>query len=47
MASQEVIKELGTNGGGFVNANSASPNENPSALTNFVELLLIFRSAPA
>ncbi len=42
MASQEVIKELGTNGGGFVNANSASPNENPSALTNFVELLLIF-----
>ncbi|MGR4063992.1 MAG: potassium-transporting ATPase subunit KdpA, partial [Vulcanimicrobiaceae bacterium] len=42
MASQEVIKELGTNGGGFVNANSASPNENPTPLTNFVELLLIF-----
>lgn len=42
MASQEVIKELGTNGGGFVNANSAAPNENPSPLTNFVELLLIF-----
>ncbi|MBV8491263.1 MAG: potassium-transporting ATPase subunit KdpA, partial [Candidatus Eremiobacteraeota bacterium] len=42
MASQEVIKELGTNGGGFVNANSASPNENPTALTNFVELILIF-----
>jgi potassium-transporting ATPase potassium-binding subunit len=42
MASQEVIKELGTNGGGFVNANSASPNENPNALTNLVELLLIF-----
>jgi K+-transporting ATPase ATPase A chain len=42
MASQEVIKELGTNGGGFVNANSASPNENPSPLTNLVELLLIF-----
>lgn len=42
MASQEVIKELGTNGGGFVNANSASPNENPNALTNFVEMLLIF-----
>lgn len=42
MASQEVIKELGTNGGGFVNANSASPNENPNPLTNFVELLLIF-----
>ena len=30
MASQEAIKELGTNGGGFVNANSASPNENPN-----------------
>jgi potassium-transporting ATPase potassium-binding subunit len=42
MASQEVIKELGTNGGGFVNANSASPNENPNALTNLVEMLLIF-----
>ena len=42
MASQEVIKELGTNGGGFVNANSASPNENPTALSNLVELLLIF-----
>ncbi|HEX3672156.1 MAG TPA: potassium-transporting ATPase subunit KdpA [Candidatus Cybelea sp.] len=42
MASQEVIKELGTNGGGFVNANSASPNENPNPLTNLVELLLIF-----
>jgi len=42
MASQEVIKELGTNGGGFVNANSASPNENPNPLSNLVELLLIF-----
>lgn len=42
MASQEVIKELGTNGGGFVNANSASPNENPTPLSDFVELLLIF-----
>jgi len=42
MASQEVIKELGTNGGGFVNANSASPNENPNPLTNLVELILIF-----
>jgi potassium-transporting ATPase potassium-binding subunit len=41
MASQEVIKELGTNGGGFVNANSASPNENPTPLTNMVEMLLI------
>jgi K+-transporting ATPase ATPase A chain len=42
MASQEVIKELGTNGGGFVNANSASPNENPNPLTNLIEMLLIF-----
>ena len=42
MASQEVIKELGTNGGGFVNANSASPNENPTPFSNFFETLLIF-----
>ncbi len=42
MASQEIIKELGTNGGGFVNANSSSPNENPNPLTNLVELVLIF-----
>jgi potassium-transporting ATPase potassium-binding subunit len=42
VASQEVIKELGTNGGGFFNANSAHPFENPTPLTNFVELLLIF-----
>ena len=42
MASQEAIKEFGTNGGGFVNANSGSPNENPNPLTNFVELILIF-----
>ncbi len=41
MASQEVIKELGTNGGGFVNANSASPTENPSGISNFIEMLLI------
>ena len=41
MASQEVIKEFGTNGGGFVNANSASPNENPTPLTNLIEMLLI------
>jgi K+-transporting ATPase ATPase A chain len=41
MASQEVIKELGTNGGGFVGANSASPNENPNPFTNFFELFLI------
>ena len=42
VASQEVIKELGTNGGGFFNANSAHPFENPTPLTNFIELLLIF-----
>jgi potassium-transporting ATPase potassium-binding subunit len=42
MASQEVIKELGTNGGGFVNANAASPNENPTPLSDLVELILIF-----
>ncbi len=42
MASQEVIKEFGTNGGGFVNANSASPKENPTPFTNLIELLLIF-----
>jgi len=42
MASQEIIKELGTNGGGFVNANSASPNENPTASSNLLEMLAIF-----
>ena len=42
MASQEVIKELGTNGGGFVNANAASPSENPTPFSNFLEILLIF-----
>jgi potassium-transporting ATPase potassium-binding subunit len=42
VASQEVIKMLGTNGGGFFNANSAHPFENPNALTNFVQILLIF-----
>jgi K+-transporting ATPase ATPase A chain len=41
VASQEVIKELGTNGGGFFNVNSAMPFENPNGLTNFVEMLLI------
>ncbi|MGW0159291.1 potassium-transporting ATPase subunit KdpA [Mycobacterium sp. NPDC003323] len=41
VASQEVIKELGTNGGGFYNANSAHPFENPTAWTNWVEILLI------
>ena len=42
VASQEVIKMLGTNGGGFFNANSAHPFENPNAVTNFVEMMLIF-----
>jgi K+-transporting ATPase ATPase A chain len=42
VASQEIIKELGTNGGGFFNANSAHPFENPTPLTNFLQLLLIF-----
>jgi K+-transporting ATPase ATPase A chain len=42
VASQEVIKQLGTNGGGFFNANSAHPFENPTALTNLFAMLLIF-----
>jgi K+-transporting ATPase ATPase A chain len=42
VASQEVIKELGTNGGGFFNANSAHPFENPTPLTNLFEMFLIF-----
>jgi potassium-transporting ATPase potassium-binding subunit len=42
VASQEFIKELGTNGGGFFNANSAHPYENPTPLTNFIEMLAIF-----
>jgi K+-transporting ATPase ATPase A chain len=42
VASQEVIKMLGTNGGGFFNANSAHPYENPSALTNLIQMVLIF-----
>ncbi|MGB2589740.1 MAG: potassium-transporting ATPase subunit KdpA [Candidatus Acidiferrum sp.] len=41
-ASQEVIKELGTNGGGFFYANSAHPYENPTPFSNFFEMLLIF-----
>ncbi len=41
VASQEAIKELGTNGGGFFNANSAHPYENPTPLTNFLEMLAI------
>ncbi len=46
VASQEIIKELGTNGGGFFNANSAHPFESPTPLTNLIEMLLIF-SIPA
>ncbi|HQR10506.1 MAG TPA: potassium-transporting ATPase subunit KdpA [Casimicrobiaceae bacterium] len=42
VASQEAIKMIGTNGGGFFNANSAHPYENPSALTNFLQMLSIF-----
>jgi K+-transporting ATPase KdpA subunit len=41
VASQEVIKMLGTNGGGFFNANSAHPFENPTPFSNFLEMLLI------
>ncbi|HJW04686.1 MAG TPA: potassium-transporting ATPase subunit KdpA [Azospira sp.] len=42
VASQEAIKMLGTNGGGFFNANSAHPYENPTPLTNFLQMLSIF-----
>ena len=42
VASQEVIKEFGTNGGGFFGANSAHPFENPTPLTNFFQVVLIF-----
>jgi K+-transporting ATPase ATPase A chain len=42
VASQEIIKELGTNGGGFMNANSSHPYENPTPLTNLLEMLAIF-----
>jgi K+-transporting ATPase ATPase A chain len=42
VASQEVIKMLGTNGGGFFNTNSAHPFENPTALTDLIQVLLIF-----
>ncbi len=41
VASQEVIKELGTNGGGFFNVNSAHPFENPTQFTNFFEMVLV------
>ena len=42
VASQEAIKMIGTNGGGFFNANSAHPFENPTPLTNFIQMLMIF-----
>ncbi|HLX73482.1 MAG TPA: potassium-transporting ATPase subunit KdpA [Terriglobales bacterium] len=42
VASQEIIKEFGTNGGGFFNANSAHPYENPTPFSNFFEMLAIF-----
>jgi K+-transporting ATPase ATPase A chain len=42
VASQEVIKMFGTNGGGFFNTNSAHPFENPNAITNFIQIVLIF-----
>src|SRR5207245_1160019 len=42
VASQEAIKQLGTNGGGFFNANAAHPFENPNAVTNFFSMFLIF-----
>ena len=42
VASQEAIKMFGTNGGGFFNANSSHPFENPTALTNLIEMLSIF-----
>ena len=42
VASQEAIKMYGTNGGGFFNANSAHPFENPTPFTNFLQMLLIF-----
>ena len=42
VASQEIIKELGTNGGGFFNANSSHPFENPTPLSNFLQMVAIF-----
>jgi potassium-transporting ATPase potassium-binding subunit len=42
VASQEIIKEFGTNGGGFFNANSAHPFENPTPLSNLIEMFCIF-----
>jgi K+-transporting ATPase ATPase A chain len=45
VASQEIIKQIGTNGGGFFNANSAHPFENPTPLSNFIAMLSIFAIA--
>jgi potassium-transporting ATPase potassium-binding subunit len=42
IASQEIIKELGNNGGGFLNANSAHPFENPTPITNLIEMIAMF-----
>jgi potassium-transporting ATPase potassium-binding subunit len=47
IASQEAIKELGTNGGGFLNANSAHPYESPTPLANFIEMLVMVLSPAA
>jgi K+-transporting ATPase ATPase A chain len=47
VASQEFIKEFGTNGGGFMNANSAHPFENPTPLSNFIEMFAIFAISAA
>lgn len=47
VASQEIIKEFGTNGGGFFNSNSAHPFENPTPLTNLIELFAIFAISSA
>ena len=44
VASQEAIKQLGTNGGGFFNANRAHPFENPTPFTNLISMFLIFAS---
>jgi len=47
VASQEIIKQLGTNGGGFFNANAAHPFENPTPLTNFLSMFFLFTIATA
>ena len=47
IASQEAIKSLGTNGGGFFNANSAHPYENPTIITNYIQMVSIFAIAAA